>query len=166
MVDDASRSEPSAPNPGNPGPPRLTFGQKSAIQALLQRVAQVLERYEQARGVPLEERLEFLPPDPPLTAAERAQLDPLMRELTRAANALAGAAAVAPPRRDMRGLLRGESSVMWSDAEDTSIRRLAAYGSVSKEAQTVLGPEIERLIRAADALASLHNTSTSPPLPE
>lgn len=172
MADDTPHSASTAPtpenpeNPGNPTPPRLTFGQRAAIQALLQRVSHVIERYEQARGAPLEERLEFLRPDPPLTPAECARLDPLILELTRAANVLARAAVVAPPRPDMRGLLRGEYSLLWSDAEDTSIRRLAVYGSVSKEAQMVLGPSIERVIRAADALAALRNTQAPSPPPD
>ena len=85
-----------------------------------------------------------------------------MLDLVRAANALARRGAIPPLTRNQRATLRAEFMVLWSDAEDTSIHKLAAYGPVSYKAQAVLGPDIERLIRAADALAALDGTEASP----
>lgn len=98
--------------------------------------------------------------------AERQRLDPLMLDLVHAANALARSGAIPPLTRNRRATLRAEFIVLWSDAEDTSMHKLAAYGPVSNKAQTVLGPDIERLIRAADALTALDGTEASPPPPK
>ena len=144
-------------------PPALTPGQLQALRALLGQVARVVERYETARGAALKEHLSYLPVEQPLTEAERQRLDPLMLDLVRAANALAQRGAIPPITRNQRATLLAEFMVLWSDAEDTSIHKLAAYGPVSKVAQTVLGPDIARLIRAADALAALQDTEASPP---
>ncbi len=165
MTDDAARQARDSQDPENTDgePPALTLGQMGAIRALLGQVARVMERYEIARGAPLEERLSYVVGDEPLTGTERQQLDPLMLELTRASNALARRAVVAPLRRDIRATLRGEFTVLWSDAEDTAVRRLGAYGPVSAEAREALGPAISRLIHATEALLAAGAQTPSPP---
>lgn len=132
--------------------PALTRGQKGAIAALLSEIAQVVERYEIARGEPLNERLTYGAIEAPLTALERQQFDPLMVELIRAANALAQRSAVAPLRPGRRATLRGAFTTLWSDAEDSSVQRLGAYGAVSPAARAALGPALERVIRSTKAL--------------
>jgi hypothetical protein len=130
-------------------PVRLTTGQAGAVRSLLTQIARVVEQYEAARGEPLSERLEYVRTEQRLTHDERQQVDSLVEELIREANALARRAAAPPIVRATRAQLRSEFLILWSDVEDVTPRRLVAYGPVAAPTATALGPGLARMAQLA-----------------
>jgi hypothetical protein len=93
------------------------------------------------------------PPDP----GQRSALLQLTRQIRQEVAKLAADYQLEAGEQNLLRTVMAEYTLLWSDLEDTQPRKLLAYGTINPQAQTILGPRIQRLIDLALAVDGVAN---------
>jgi hypothetical protein len=93
----------------------------------------------------------------PPNSEQRSALLQLAQQLRREVAKLASDYHLEIGEQDLLRTIIGEFTLLWCDLEDAKPQKLRAYGAINPQAQTILGPRIQRLIElvlAIDGVAS------------
>lgn len=151
------RAPESGEQPGEPTETavRLTSGQRRALAALLQQVAQAVEHFEAWTGETLPDHPTYVERVDGFTDGERRALVETATALVREANSLAAACRIETRETSIRTALAGTFNILWSDVEDFAGERLEGYGPVGPGVRSLVGPHIAGLARLSLRLADL-----------
>jgi hypothetical protein len=125
----------------------LNANHRRVLASTLRRVELAAWRLEEQLGRSVSPELALTRFINPLSAPQRAALLRLTQQVRQEVMQLASDYCLDVAEDDLSKVIKAEFSLLWSDLEEVRPQKLRNYGTVDPQAQAVLGPPVQRLIK-------------------